>query len=156
MLQPHYLGSGRESHLSLLILLSPDQELVFFPSQNFYCPAFIPHFDYFHQLMMHSSPASTACSYGSSTWPLSFLSELNSHLAIPSLLPHFSMASTSSLTSGIVLAPPATSGSLILPPSIIASLLLLHSGGCQLCPPARVFLHALLSCLLMLQMGSFT
>lgn len=86
---------------------------------------------------------------------LSLLSELNSHLDISSLL-HFTMASTSCLTSRILLAPPATSVSLFSPPSIIASLLLLLSEGCQLHPPVRIFLHVLLSCLLMLHMQSFT
>lgn len=146
-----FLGSGRDSQLSLLILLFPCQELVLFPPQNFYCPTFISHSEYFHQLPMLSSPASTAYSCGSSPWPL-FPLGTNSHLGVPSLLPHFTVVRTSYLTSRVVLAPPATSVAPILPPSIVASLLLLLSEGCQPCPPVRVVLHALLSCLLMLHM----
>lgn len=150
-----FLGSGTDSQLSLLILLFLCQELVFFPPQNYYCPTFISHSECFHQLPMHSSPASTAYSCGSSPWLL-FLLWTNSHLAIPSLLPHFTVAHTSCLTSRIVLPPPATLVAPIFPhsliPSIVASLQLLLSEGCQPCPPVKVVLHALLSCLLMLHM----
>lgn len=132
VLQPHYLGSGRESQLCLLIF--------FIPLRSTGVLSFISHFDYFHQLMMHSYPAPTAYSCRSSPWsPFPLWTPA---WVIPSLLPHgkhkfFWLLGSFWLHQQLV--------SPILPPSVIASLMLLLSERCQLCPPARVFLHALLS-----------
>lgn len=128
VLQPHQLGSGRESQLGSLVLCPPTKR----------CCSFL-HETYTVQ------PSSLTFNVSTNRWWLPSASQL-------SLFPHYAELPpgypfTSAFHHGKHkffdfqdrLAPSATSVSLFLPSSIIASLLLLLIEGCQLCPPVGGF-----------------